>query len=91
MSDLKPVTFPGVTFVLGEPPNWDDAMYGQCAGLPVQYDKERGVFASCWTLTFRQRLAVLFGRPLWLFVVSRAHPPVMLTVADAMLAAKGKP
>ena len=80
MNDLKPVQFPGVTFVLGAPANWDEKMYGQCEGLPVKYDREALTYASCWTLTLRQRLALLFGRPLWLHLVGSAHPPVMLTV-----------
>ncbi len=80
MTDMRPVDFPGVTNVLGKPADWDEKMYGSCGGLPVRFNQTDGIFASCWKPTFRQRLAVLFGRPIWLHVVSRAHPPVMLSV-----------
>lgn len=65
---------------LRAPENWDDETRGPCAGLPVHYSD--GVFYSYWKVTWRERLAVLFGRPVRLSLVAGRHPPVMLDTAQ---------
>jgi len=78
MSDLQPVKFKGYAAILGAPLGWDEAQHGKCQGLPI--GREDGRYFSFWRMTLRQRLFVLFGHGIWLWVHSAAHPPVMLTV-----------
>lgn len=65
---------------LRAPENWDNDMNGPCVGLPVHYSD--GVFYSYWKTTWRERLAVLFGRPIRLSLMHVTHPPVMLDTAQ---------
>lgn len=77
---MTPITFPGVTSVLGAPPGWDEAKNGPCVDMPVM--RRDGAFTSCWRLSFRERLALLF-RPRAVIVLTMAamrHPPVALEV-----------
>lgn len=76
---MKATDFDGVNLVLGAPPGWDKEFYGPCDGLPVM--RRDGICISRWTLTWRERLAILFGRAIFLHVASGAtQPPVMLTI-----------
>jgi len=68
--------FEGQTLVLGAPREWDHDAYGKCAGLPVRRDN--GMYSSLWRPTWRDRLAILFGARLRLFVVGKVHPPVAI-------------
>lgn len=47
-----------------------------CDDLPVH--KTDDYLVSCWRLTWRERLQVLFGGCVYLFIAGHAHPPVML-------------
>lgn len=77
---MKPTTNELTTLTLGAPKNWDAEKNGPCGGLPVCF--QDGEFYSYWTASWRERLEILFGRPVRLCVVSGAHPPVHLdTVA----------
>lgn len=76
---MTPIHFSGVTHVLGAPRDWNEAEHGPCAGLPTAFVD--GQFMSCGRPTWRQRLALLFGRCITLFVIGSGHPPVMLGVA----------
>ncbi len=64
------------TGYLGAPKDWDPAKHGECSALPVALHD--GVYYSWWALTWRERFAVLFGRPIRLCVLTSQHPPVML-------------
>ena len=44
--------------------------------LPVYRDGSSVL--SCWQLSWRERLAVLFGGRVWLWVMGRTHAPVSL-------------
>lgn len=41
---------------------------------------DRGI-ASCWRLTFKERLQVLFTGKMWLHVATKQHPPVFLATS----------
>lgn len=79
MSNLQWTDFPGRNKNLGAPPDWDEEDQGTCGVLPVYADGQ--ICTSCWQPNWRQRVAILFGQPIWLEVVFGAtQPPVMLKV-----------
>lgn len=73
---MKPVSFPEQTLELQKPHGTTDE---QCSPLPVFRD---GTYCiSCWRPSWRERLALVFGRPVWLLVwAGHTQPPVKLTV-----------
>ena len=71
---LAPVKFPQANKNLTKPSNMTDE---ECKSLWVYNDGSQCI--SCWKLTFRQRLAVLFHGTIWLSVLSgHTQPPVWL-------------
>lgn len=74
---MQPIKTEGTNLVLGAPQGWDAVLHGPCVGLPV-IKTEDPYFYSYWATTWRERLAILFGRPVRLCVASTAHPPVSL-------------
>lgn len=78
---LRPEAFAGYEEMLGAPADWDRAAHGECRGMPVAY--REGCILSCWKLTLHQRVALLLGGRVWLWVIGISQPPVMLTVAGA--------
>ena len=76
---MRPVKFAGYSIDYGKPAGWNEARDGKCAVLPVMTNAERNTFMSVWKLTWRERLAVLFGRNIALFCFG-AQIPVMLEV-----------
>jgi hypothetical protein len=70
---LKPISSPHTTRILGAPSNWDESK-GECQSLPISDSK--GVMYSYWRLSFKERVLILFGRPIRLAVVGTSHPPV---------------
>ena len=78
---MRPINFPTSDGVLGAPRNWDADLHGPCEGLPVQ--RIDGSCVSCWRVNWRERLAILLGKPIWLWVTSGdTQPPVSLAVID---------
>lgn len=75
---LSPIKTPSTTRVLGAPLTWDENKHGECVGLPV-VDGGDGVIYSYWRVPFRERLAILFGKPILLGVAGNSHPPVNLS------------
>lgn len=75
---MKPIKTATTTTVLGAPRDWDEERLGECVGLPVAYGD--GCISSYWSPTWRERLAILMGRPVRLTVAGLGHPPVMLDV-----------
>lgn len=71
---MEPIRTETTTRVLGQPADWDEARFGPCSGLPVT-DSD-GLIYSYWRPTWRERLAVLRGRPVRLCVAGLAHPAV---------------
>lgn len=62
--------------VLSSPHNWNAEKFGECAGLPVVYGD--GFIASYWKPSFKERIMILFGRPIRLCIAGKTQPPVML-------------
>jgi len=75
---MKPFKHPLATFTLRAPKDWNEVKRGPCYGLPVYFDASDPSFYSYWVATWRERLAILFGRPVRLCVASNVHPPVHL-------------
>jgi hypothetical protein len=45
--------------------------------------RDGGTILSCWRPSWRERLAVLFGRPVWLWVLAaKTHAPVTVEAKD---------
>lgn len=70
---MQPSTFPQQTQVLAKPPQLTDE---ECQPLPVH--QEGSYIISCWRPSWRERFALFFGRPLWVWVRSNRHPPIAL-------------
>lgn len=75
---MNPIRMPSTNRVLGAPLDWDEAKHGICQGLPVTIDGDH--FYSWWSLSWAERIRVLFGKPLRLCILSRSHPPVALEI-----------
>lgn len=73
--ELTPTEFPEANGVLAAPPSMDD-----CSDLHVFRDGHECI--SCWTLSWRARVALLLGGKVWLRVMSgMTQPPVALEVS----------
>ncbi len=66
---MKPVSFPEVnkTYAKDQP---------EYQPLPGYYEKEgpRGEFVTCWELSFRERLRILFKGKLWVCLLTFHNP-----------------
>jgi hypothetical protein len=72
---VTPTTFPEANRTLTKPEGWTDE---QCGELPTFSDGESCI--SCWSLSWRERLVLLFTGRIWLWVWSgRTQPPVALS------------
>lgn len=76
---MLPIGTPKTNVTHEKPELWDDAR-GQCAALPSY--RIPGGFRSAWHANWKERLAILFGRPVMLTVLCSQHPPVMIGVGD---------
>lgn len=74
---MKPIDFPQSTKSLGRPRTMTD---DECGSLPVWSDGKQCV--SCWKPTLIERIRILFGRPVWLGVVSGNTQPPVFVCAD---------
>ena len=82
---IYPCKFPEANRNLTQPDNMTDE---ECGSLWVYTDGNQCV--SCWQLTWRQRLRLLFSGKIWLGVLSGyTQPPVWLTCADTVFAKGG--
>jgi len=68
---MKPVLFKGFNHILKRPSNMTEE---ECADLPVHVDGRYAI--SCWRLSWKDLIQVIIHRRVWLWVYSRAHPPV---------------
>jgi hypothetical protein len=73
---MNPIRTRHTLITLGATKGWDAERHGPCEGLPVAHGD--GVFYSCWKLSWRERDAILFGRPVRLCVTGVTRPAVML-------------
>lgn len=72
---MKPINFKQSTKVLQKPGTLSDS---ECGTLPVWNDGKQCV--SCWKLSFKERIKVLFHGKVWLGVLSgKTQPPVFLS------------
>ena len=72
---MKPIDFPQSTKVLQRPSTMTES---ECQSLPVWNDGKQCV--SCWKLSFKERIKVLFHGKVWLGVLSgKTQPPVFLS------------
>lgn len=71
---MKPTRTATTTVVLGAPSSWNQD--AECADLPLALAGD--TMFSYWRPSWREWLAVLFGRPVRLGVFGSAHPPVSL-------------
>ena len=80
---LKPIKFKGQNVVYAE----DQDQYISLPGYRVPYsahseEGKRGNFVTCWKFSFKDRIRILFGKPLWFEVWTFWDPlqPVKLTI-----------
>jgi hypothetical protein len=74
---MKPIDFPQSDKLLTKPPSMTDE---ECSPLPVHCSSTHNAMISCWRPTWRERLAIFFGKPVWLWVIGHGHPPVSVEV-----------
>lgn len=73
---MKPIKFPQANKTLLPPKGMDN-----CEELHVYSDEKYCI--SRWKPSFKERIQILFGDGLWLWVVSKnTQPPVSLTVSN---------
>ena len=74
---MEPINFPEQTRVLSKPPSMTDE---QCKSLAI-WNGNNEQCISCWKPNWWDRLRILFGKPIWLWVWSgQTQPPVKVTV-----------
>jgi hypothetical protein len=75
---MNPIDFKEKTNILKRP---KDMAEDECNPLPVRIvlEGQSTTFISCWEPTEEDRKAIAEGKPVWLGVLSSAHPPVWLT------------
>jgi hypothetical protein len=72
---MKPVAFPESNATLQKPQGMTDE---ECVPLPV-HRTESGQCISCWRLTWKDVLMIIFRRKVWLWVWSgKTQPPVCI-------------
>jgi hypothetical protein len=77
---MKPTRNEFTTRELGKPVDWDDEkMGGPCDALPIV--DAHGMMFSYWRASWRERIAILCGRPVRLGIVGRSHPVVSVDTA----------
>lgn len=81
---FKPIKTPATNCELGKPKDWDDSA-AECVTLPAYYDGT--CFYSWYAVSWRDRLRILFGRPIRLVVFGRTHPPVSVEVSPERFSA----
>lgn len=79
---MTPINTINTTKILGAPNEWDASKHGVCTGLPI-LETEDPYMYSWWNLTFKERIKILFGKPVRLCVVGKSHPPVALQVSSS--------
>lgn len=70
---MKPADFPQANRTFTKPASMTDE---ECAPLRVHDTGE--ALISCWRLTWRERLGVLFRGRVWLWIMGQGHPPVVV-------------
>lgn len=79
---MKPSPFKQQNLVLTKPLDMTDE---ECAPLSVHQHTEGLI--SCWRPSWRDRLALLFGFPLWMYIRGHQQPAIALETENPF---KGK-
>lgn len=75
---MKPTQFPEQNGTLSGGPGSVYGIEDDVIDLPVHRDL--GMIISCWRPSLGDRLRLLLGRPVWLFVLAKTtHAPVTMT------------
>jgi hypothetical protein len=73
---MKPVVMPHSNRIFKAPVTWDKEKHGECLDLPVS--DYGGVLYSYHKPSWKERLLILFGRPIRLCIASSIQPPIAL-------------
>lgn len=82
---MKPTDFPESNFTFTRPSSMTEE---ECGDLQVYRDP--AVIISCWQLTWRERLRLLFTGRLWLWIMGQGMPPVCMTISSPFRIKKAK-
>lgn len=63
--------------ILGAPEGWDEKTQGPCDGLPIRIVDGHGLI-SYWKASWKERILILFGRPVRFTLYGYSHPPIAL-------------
>ena len=80
---MKPIKFKQQNITYTAPAEMTDE---ECGALPA-CRHENGII-SCWKMTLRERLKILFTGLLWFDVVGVSQPPIWLGVDTPFIKAK---
>jgi hypothetical protein len=71
---MTPIETKHTATILGAPANWNAERLGPCRRLPVAVGD--GFTCSYWRASWKERVAILLGRPVRLCVAGPIQPPV---------------
>lgn len=77
---MKVIKFKEQNIVFGKPEGWTDE---QCCSLPAYWGEDQII--SCWKLSFKERIKLLFMGIMWLCIYSNVQPPVYLTTDNPFI------
>lgn len=86
---MQPVDFTGSNISLHAPEDWDEQQHGPCA--TVRAEIRPPYVITCWLPTTEERMRLIEGMPLFLWVVGRTMPPSFLTVGGEGEAGADRP
>ena len=50
----------------------------ECGSLPAFIDPEQPISISCWKMTWKERLKVLFTGRVWIGILTNRQPPIWI-------------
>lgn len=77
---MNPVRFSAANKIFHRPQNMTAK---ECGSLYVFDDDQHLV--SCWKPTWQERLALLLGAKIWLWIWGRSQPPVVLATKSPFI------
>lgn len=75
---MKPTEFPQANRTYHRPWSMTEE---ECSSLEVHVSSTHNAVISRWMPSFSERVAILFGRPVWLWVIG-SQPPVSLELKN---------
>jgi len=72
---MQPKFFKDSNTLLCPPIDWVAINHGNCKNLTIR--RENGVCISCWHVSFKERIQILFGTPVYLHIVSGETQPAV--------------